>query len=395
MTLAAAIESLAGAAAGSATTSIARVEVLRDFGSAETVWRRLEQSGLATPYQRFDFQSAWQRHIGEAEGLQPFIVIAYDSAGGPLLLMPLVVKQRYGARVAQFLGGKHVTFNMPLWQRDFAASAGKTDMDALLQGIRQQANGIDVLALERQPLRWTGIVNPISQLPYQVSVNDCPVLKMTPGGAPTDRVSNSFRKRLKGKERKYETLPGFRYAVATTDADVKRVLDMFFAIKPLRMAEQKLPNVFDEPGVENFIRAACMAPSGAGHAIDIHALECDEEVIAMFAGVADGDRFSMMFNTYTMSANAKYSPGLILMRNIIDFYAARGITALDLGIGSDDYKRQFCKDDEPIFDSFVPLTARGKFAAAALANMARAKRLVKQTPALMSLAHKLRGALQR
>ena len=47
-------------------------------------------------------------------------------------------------------------------------------------------------------------------------------------------------------------------------------------------------------------------------------------MIAIFAGVADGRRFSMMFNTYTMSGNSRYSPGLILMRNIIDHYAERG-----------------------------------------------------------------------
>ena len=104
------------------------------------------------------------------------------------------------------------------------------------------------------------------------------------------------------------------------------------------------------------ISSAAPAPTplaGGGHAIDIHALECDEEVIAIFAGVADGHRFSMMFNTYTMSASSKYSPGLILMRDIIDHYAGRGYRALDLGIGSDDYKRLFCKSDEPIFDSFL------------------------------------------
>ncbi len=77
-------------------------------------------------------------------------------------------------------------------------------------------------------------------------------------------------------------------------------------------------------------------------------------MIAIFAGIADGQRFSMMFNTYTMSEHARYSPGLILMRYIIDRYAERGYRSLDLGIGSDDYKRMFCKDDEDIFDSFRP-----------------------------------------
>jgi CelD/BcsL family acetyltransferase involved in cellulose biosynthesis len=375
---------------------IARVDVINDFRTAEAIWRSLESpEQLSTPYQRFDFQLAWQTHIGEHEGLRPFIVVAYDSDDQPLLLLPLGARQENGVRVASYLGGKHVTFNMPLWQRDFAASAGRADMDAVLRGIRQHAEKIDVLALCRQPQRWLGIANPMVLLPSQASTNDCPVLTLVPGAPPTDRISNSFRKRLRSKERKYEALPGYRYFLASSDADIKRVLDAFFTIKPLRMAEQKLPDVFAEPGVENFIRNACLAPRAGGHVIDIHALECDEEVIALFAGVADAGRFSMMFNTYTLSANSKYSPGLILMRTIIDVYAERGITSLDLGIGSDDYKKMFCKDDEPIFDSFVPLTTRGKLGAMGLSSFAHAKRLVKQTPALLQMAQMLRNAFQR
>src|SRR3954447_13680614 len=221
-------------------------------------------------------------------------------------------------------------------------------------------------------------------------------MTIVPGAQPADRISNSFRRRLKGKERKLQALPGYRYYVATETADIKRLLDAFFILKPLRMAEQKLPNVFADPGIEGFVRDACLAPLADGsHAIQIHALECDDEVIALFAGVADGQRFSMMFNTYTMSGNARYSPGLILMRDIVDAYAARGYASLDLGIGSDDYKRLFCKDDEPIFDSFVPLTLRGTAAAAGVSAFARAKRLVKHNPALMQMAQRIRGAMQR
>jgi CelD/BcsL family acetyltransferase involved in cellulose biosynthesis len=162
------------------------------------------------------------------------------------------------------------------------------------------------------------------------------------------------------------------------------------------MAEQKLPNVFADPGVEDFIRDACMTRlAGGDRAIDIHALECDDEVIAIFAGVADGYRFSMMFNTYTMSGSSRYSPGLILMRNIIDHYAGRSYRALDLGIGSDDYKRLFCKSDEPIFDSFIPLSPRGRIAAVAMSGLNRAKHLVKHNQALLHVAQKLRSALQR
>jgi CelD/BcsL family acetyltransferase involved in cellulose biosynthesis len=396
MTMAAAIESrTAEAQAWSNASRIASVDILSDLGQAEQVWRALEdQQQFSTPYQRFDFLSIWQRQVGEREGLLPFIVIAYDAERRPLLLLPLALKHEHGVRTAAFMGGKHATYNMALWNRDFAASAGGADLDALIAAIRAQS-GADVLALTQQPLRWRDLPNPLALLPNQASANDCPLLTMVPDAPPTARISNSFRRRLESKERKLQTLPGYRYGVATSDAEINRLLDAFFRIKPLRMAEQKLPNVFAEPGVEDFIRGACMAQlAGGSHAIDVHGLECDDEVIAVYAGVADGHRFSMMFNTYTMSDNSRYSPGLILMRNIVDHYAERGYRALDLGIGSDDYKRLFCKSDEPIFDSFIPLSRRGKFAAAAMSAINSAKRLVKHNPALFQMAQKLRSALR-
>src|SRR3954466_111388 len=378
MTMAAAIEDrTADADAWSKASRIAAIDIVHDLAAAEGVWRSLEGAQTSfTPYQRFDFLSPWQRQVGEPEGLTPFIVIAYDAERRPLLLLPLTLRHAYGARCAGFMGGKHSTFNMALFDRDFAASATQADLERLISAIAQRSEA-DVLTLHQQPARWRDMPNPFALLPHQPSANDCPLLVMQPGAAPAALVSNSFRRRLKGKERKLQSLPGYRSHVASSEADITRLLDWFFRVKPLRMAEQKLPNVFADPGIEDFVRGACTAPlSGGKHAIDIHALECDEEVIAIFAGVADGHRFSMMFNTYTMSANAKYSPGLILMRCIVDDYASRGISALDLGIGDGDYKRMFCKDDEAIFDSYIPLTTRGRLGALGLSSVAHAKRMV-------------------
>jgi CelD/BcsL family acetyltransferase involved in cellulose biosynthesis len=394
MTMAAAIEDRTADADGwSKAGRIAGIDIVHDLAAAQDIWRGLEAGPTSfTPYQRFDLLAAWQREVGARENLVPFIVIAYDAERRPLLLLPLTLRQAYGARCAGFMGGKHSTFNMALFDRDFAASATQADLEALMAAIAQRSEA-DVLTLHQQPLRWMDLSNPLALLPHQPSANDCPLLAIEPDAAPTALISNSFRRRLKGKERKLNSLPGYRSHVASSEADITRLLDWFFRVKPQRMAEQKLPDVFADPGIEEFIRAACTAPlAGGGHAIEIHALECDEEVIAIFAGVADGHRFSMMFNTYTMSAHSKYSPGLILMRDIIDHYAAKGYRALDLGIGSDDYKRLFCKSDEPIFDSFIPLSSRGKLAAGLMSGLNRTKRLVKHSPALLEMAQKLRNA---
>ncbi len=395
MTMAASIESLRSAAVPPRPGRLVNVDILHDTDAAEAVWRDLEsQQYGSTPFQHFEFLSRWQREVGAREGLTAFIVTGYDAERRPLLLLPLALGRNHGVRVASFMGGRHTTFNMALWDRDFAATAAADDVAVLLAAIRDRA-AVDVLAMTRQPRCWRDLPNPMAMLPNQPSINDCPVLIMMPGEPATARISHAFRRRLRAKERKLQALAGYRYHVATTDADIDRLLDWFFSVKPLRMASQKLPDVFSEPGVVPFIRSTCLAPGVAGsRAIDVHALECDDEVIAVYAGVADGQRFSMMFNTYTMSENARFSPGLILMQHIVDHYAERGFGVLDLGIGSDDYKLQFCKNDEPIFDCFIPLSARGRLAALAMSRFNRTKHAVKHNPALLQMAQRLRSAFR-
>lgn len=381
----------------SVSNRIARVDVVRDMAESESRWRAFEgPEYLSTPYQRFELLDAWQQTIGKHDCATPFIVIASDADNQPLLLLPLVVCRENGAKVARFMGGKHPTFNMALWRRDFAETVTRTELDALVSAIRCQTDGVDVLAFAQQPQRWQNIVNPLALLAGQPSTNACPMMTMTPGCKPEDRVSTSTRRRLRNKERKLQSLPGYRYSVAATDADINRILDAFFIIKPQRMALSKLPDIFSDEATKAFVRSACLArlPNG-DRAIELHAIECDSELISVFSCVADGERFSTMFNTYTISDNARYSPGLILLRYMIDHFGDRGYRSVDFGVGSDEYKLTFCKEDEPLLDAFIPLTARGKFAALGMSSLTHAKRLVKQNPALMHMAQLLRNAISR
>ena len=386
---------LADVAARPRASQIAGLDILHDLDAAKPIWRQFEdRHQLLTPYQRFDFLSAWQNEVGARDGLRPLIIIAHDRDRRPLLLLPLAIRKRHGVRTAGFMGGKHANFNMALCDRDFAAAATFADLHVVIAALRERGEA-DLLALLQQPTRWRDLPNPLALLPHQASANDCPLLVMPPGSAPDALISHSFRRRLQGKERKLRKLRGYRHHLATSDDEIQRLLDWFFATKPLRMAEQNLPDVFAEPGIEAFIRHACTNRlASGGRVIDIHALECDDEVMAVFAGVADGHRISMMFNTYTTSAHSRFSPGLILIGKIVDHYARRGFRELDLGVGTDQYKKFFCKSDEAVIDSFIPLSLRGVVAASALSSLHRAKHRVKHNRMLLEAAQRLRILLR-
>src|SRR5882724_9038532 len=125
MTMAAAIDDRTADADGwSKASRIAGIDIVHDLAAAEGIWRKVEGAQTSfTPYQRFDFLNPWRRAVGEREGLVPFIVVAHDAERRPLLLLPLALRHAYGARCASFMGGKHSTFNMALWNKDFAANA--------------------------------------------------------------------------------------------------------------------------------------------------------------------------------------------------------------------------------------------------------------------------------
>src|SRR4030088_1860598 len=106
------------------------------------------------------------------------------------------------------MGGKYTQVNKARGDHGKANHATAVDLDALLSKLRDH-DAVDVLALLQQPQRWQDVANPLSRLPHQASVNDCPVLIMTPGTEPSSRISNSFRRRLKSKENKLKALPGY------------------------------------------------------------------------------------------------------------------------------------------------------------------------------------------
>jgi len=366
---------------------LGRIATFDSYEAAAEIWR--EASGehfLASPFQDFRLLRAWHAHLGARAGLGALIVVGFDLADRPVLILPLSLERGVLGTIAHFAGGSHTTFNMAMWHPDFIAMAPPEMIEDLRAKIAAARPDIDLLCFERQPDIWDGRSNPFLHFGGQPSVNCCPAMTIDEGAAASDLISNSMRKRLRGKERKLQSLPGYRHTIAREPADITRLIDAFFTIKPERMAQQKLPNMFAAPGVEAFMRDAFLRGAAApGSRVAIHGLECDDEVLALYIGLADGTRASMMYNTYTMSEQARFSPGLILVRHMVDYYATRGYRMIDLGIGSAEYKSQLLKSQDRLFDSFVALTARGRVLAALCAARNQFKRFIKRHDRLMRI----------
>jgi CelD/BcsL family acetyltransferase involved in cellulose biosynthesis len=380
-------------AADAAGVEIARLEIFDDFAAAAPAWDRLAAEAVATPFGRRDWIELWQRHVGTPAGLAPLIAVAYDERDEPLFLLPLAAHTGRVLTIARFYGGSHSQLNMGLWRRDVAAGWTADDLMRVLEAVAQR-RGVDLFVLLNQPVLWDGRHNPLLQLAHQPSPDD--VFRIEFEGESGDavlrsRLKPSLRGLLKSKEKKLAKLAGYRYFRAASAAEAERILAAFHTQKAAHLKQQGVRNAFAEPGVAEFLRAACVEGFAAGGpVIELHAIEGGGEVLAVMGGVADPNRFSSMFNSYTLTEHARWSPGQILIAHMLRSCADRGIASYDLGAGFAPYKRYFCKSTDPLFDSVLAFSERGHIAAAFCRAGLTAKRWIKTSGPLWAVVRAVR-----
>lgn len=372
--------------------AFATVEIHREIAGVEAEWRALLRDAFAGPYQDPRFLSAWADHAGRAEGARPLIAIARDERGGAVALLPLAQTRRFGVSVARFLGGSHVNYNMAVIRRDRVDAFARGEAARLLAAAAKAAD-VDAYQLVNQPVAWMGTQNPLACLPSQPSADETfagPLASSIEEHAAL-HVSAKTRSKQRRKMRRFEERGTPRIYHAVTQDERRRLLDAFLQQKARQFAARGLDNVFEEPGVYDFLAEGC-GLADAPATIELYGFEMDDEVVAVSGGIADARRYSAMFISITDSEHAKYSPGEILLNFVVEEQIRRGLSSFDLGVGAASYKKTYCPDAEPLFDSIYGVTLKGRAVAGVAASVAGAKAKIKATPWAYGLIGRIRKA---
>jgi CelD/BcsL family acetyltransferase involved in cellulose biosynthesis len=363
-----------------------RVEVLTQIGKAEPLWRELVQQGaICSRYQHYSWMSQWWDHIGSITQATPHITVLRDETGRPVLMLPLLRKRLGPINAGFFMGGKHTNFNLPVWRPELLKDAGHNQ---LLEGLRSTGPRLDLLILLNQPATWQGEMNPMLQLPHMASPSRAygGELKSDFEELLKERMGSGSRKKLRQKERQLSAAVGpVTYLRAQTHTEIDQVLEAFFRQKGARMLELGLSNAFDGAGVKEFAAAAAheIDPDTGEPVIELYAALAGDMIIATFGGIAAHGRFSGMFNSIAGAEFRDYSPGELLLSNVVRMCCERGFEKFDLGIGDAPYKQVYCKDAESLYDSVIPITAAGHAVAPFWRAGLAMKSRIKQSDALL------------
>jgi CelD/BcsL family acetyltransferase involved in cellulose biosynthesis len=357
------------------------------FDSLEELWSLFEKRGTATPYQTLHWTKHWSATVAPAIGMKPLLLTLLDDAQKPLAILPLGIQVLHGLRVVRFLGGKHANYNMPVFAEGGMLRINPLQLAATLQDFGKTEK-IDLFVFDNLPTTWSGSANPlagVAAIPSPSSAWKCS-LKADGDAMISGLMSSESRKKLRNKEKRLSEFGPIAYKEASTQEEAERFLAAFLQQKAMRFAALGIDNAFTDKGVEAFLAGATAIGRNQKPSIALFGMLSGERILAVFGGASHAGRYTGMFTSFdTDPAVSRFSPGDLLLINLIKHLCAAGLHTFDLGTGEATYKNDYCDTEEPLVDCMLPVTLKGQLAVKALALKQIVKRRLKRSGTAMRL----------
>jgi CelD/BcsL family acetyltransferase involved in cellulose biosynthesis len=135
----------------------------------------------------------------------------------------------------------------------------------------------------------------------------------------------------------------------TTDATA---LDTLFAWKSAQYRETGVWDRFDQPWIVDVVQALAATSSDRLTGL-LSTLRAGDHVVAVHFGLLGHDRLVWWFPAYDAEYGS-YSPGLILLLDLVAEAAERGLTLVDLGRGEHHYKLRVANGAYDVAEGVVP-----------------------------------------
>lgn len=358
----------------------------------EPQWRALEEFGLQSPGQSFDFVRSWieTTHVPTQK---QFYVTAYLGKQ-PLMLLPLTVRKKLGATILTWFVGSHVACNGPLINDELFRQLTTEQRHAFWQSLVRALPVSDALYL---PGLLTGEAAEFEAFEGVGQKSVCDFIYRTRFDSweecDKSRRDRKRRRRDKQHRQKLEAQGEVELIEITEPDEAKHVLDLMFEQKQHRFEQLGI----DNPFASQQVREVYFDVIGKSKSIKpiLFALRLNDQIISVRYCIGHQKNLFMLISSMSDDDDILAgSPGnqcvLEILRNSLDLDR---FTMVDIGVGESYEKRRWCNELVPVINRFIPRTITGWAFFAAQAFLERLKMLVKGNSALFGFYKAIRGIL--
>jgi len=313
-----------------------------NFDAAESLWRQFEKDAACFIYQRFSFCRSWYTSVGKRANKTPHIVAIQDLTGETVMLVPLCLEKTRFGTVVSFAGDGMADYLAPLVQDDFAQNITKAEFQKLWNSILATIDGtIDMVWLDRQPISIAGVRNPVSLLSSFDFVSSSHALKF-PRAANWSQCARILRSGQTTKKiaRRFAKLAGQGEIelVEITGAKARQDhIHKLLVLKVENLNQSGILHRMDKPDVARFYGALVGEETMQDDLCQFE-LRCGGKMIASVLGFVHHGTFYYQISAFNKKDFGRYSPGLLLQYQLLEWSFSRGLERFDMTVGDEVYK---------------------------------------------------------
>jgi CelD/BcsL family acetyltransferase involved in cellulose biosynthesis len=156
-----------------------------------------------------------------------------------------------------------------------------------------------------------------------------------------------------------------RLGIAQRPSEIDHVFKAFVRQKSRRYHETGAQNGLDVPAKRAYYSTLAQRLSN-GHGVQLSYLCVNDDIVATHWGLVAGRRFYYLMPAYEAGVWRRYSPGRLLMEELVAWSNANGIEVFDLGIGDEEYKFKWGAKSIALSGGLFPRTLVGEIYCASM-----------------------------
>ncbi len=346
------------------------------------------------PFQLPGWCKAWQKSVGALNSVRP-VTVTVQQGRDIVAVMPLALQCSSFMGILTWHAENLSDYGAPALSGEGSALLAEIDIENLLREVAQQIGGVDLICLSKQPARLGGLANPFV-LPWSVEHHvSAHALILQPGesfdGFMARTRGVSTRQQLRKKQRNLAKLGAIAFKIATTGAEANRYIEHCLDAKSKQLARLGHFDPFKDATNRAFV--IDYFASNAGVATWAVALTLDGEPVASafgFGGKRDWLIYQMAMDCDRI---AHTSPGTQMLLHIIEHCIVKGIPRLDLAMGDEGYKMEWCNEHQTLYTTILPISVKGHLGGGIFKLFAVASKWIARQKPLYDLAKSVKRKL--
>lgn len=379
--------------AASRRSSDIAISTTTNFASIEAEWRLLEQAGIQSPGQSYDFLKQWIASFSIAPEDCLFVLV---KAGGlPVAALALQRQRMLGARMLTSFTGDHVGSNAPLLNLNYWNGLSAEARAKIWRAVTDHLTGADFVHVCGVPAAVDGQVDLFAGLGQSAS-GDSLHRAVFENWAQCDATqrSKSRRKHDRQQGAKLDAMGPVDFEVLEGADEIDTVLATMFSQRNQRFKIQGIRDPFDSDDVRAFYRDVFKAGSSLHGRL--HVLRLNGDVVATRYNLVHGGRIFCLISSMSVAPEVQPgSPGKQCLLRVMQTEFDNGYAMFDMGQGMTDEKRHWCNVHIPVRQINLSLTLVGRLVVSYLTTTQRLRVAVKSNKRLFAFVKSVRSKLSK